>query len=301
MVEAVANARGVDIYLSSGIKKLSQRQQSYIAVHEQDRLDTIAENLILRLGEIEVHSEGYERLVMASERDLKNRYVEAGIAADRINFPRVYFVPDEYKMELGARSEMTCATFKEIGNVCIVYISDQYDLNMAATIHHELHHAVGRKSFAIVGKMRGGEMVIKTRRVQTGHKLVGNLFEEGVVDYFSIKFAMESDDPVIAAARENDYEPLGGSTKYQKAVEVVEKLIDRASDTLGEGGALEMKRLMLAARVDPVAKSQLVRLINYLYHDDNRVAKYLYMARLSVNDGDKMLGWMTHLASGRGR
>ncbi len=293
MIEAVANVRGIDIYLSSGIKKLSEQKQSFVAIHEQDRVDTIAENLIMRLEEVEVHNERYEMFVTAAEADLKHRYVEAGIDEGLIVFPRVFFVPEEYKLELGASSERTCATFKEIGNVCIIYVGDRADLKVASNIHHELHHAIGRKSFAIVGREVEGEMNIKVRTAQMGHKVAGNLFEEGVVDYYSTLFALESNDPAIVSAR-NIYSggSLGGSEKYQKAVDVVVELVDKTNELFGEEWGAEMERLILAARIEPIAKSRLVRLINYLYCGDNRVAKYLFRSRLSVEDGENILAWM---------
>ncbi len=291
MAEKLFEINGMPVYPSAEFK-YGRRAEIKVDIAENKRIEMQAESDRMRaiLERVEIRDCIYEELVMDAQADLYWRYTNAGV--ENIAFPNIYFVPVKYREDVKAKSGDWAGMYDAVPDICVIYLNgSDYLAVVASAIHHELHHSLGTRS--VILKEFGTVTAIS--RGQVGHIVGGNLLEEGVMDYFAKCFVMDSNHPDLVQKIDDEGLPSMSTDDYTAASDVVAQLVARAGQKGGVVGVEEMERLLLAARVEPAAKSRLVRLINQLY-GDNIVVRSLLSFNVTLNEANGLMEMMERVA-----
>ncbi|MEK7526539.1 MAG: hypothetical protein AAB546_03610 [Patescibacteria group bacterium] len=242
----------------------------------------------------------YSGIVVAARNHFIKLHQEEGVELEEFDFPEIFLVPLDKRTSaagrLGFRSygEMFGYINSEVGygisgasrdNVVAVSLGKDL-LNNAQSIAHEMGHSIGRKvreielvpdePLKVMGQKHGYITQRSTLflRKFPDHRIHewGLFLEEAAAEYFSLDFLVETDNPTIAAARNNalaesgekDFKSfwmkrgseLRPSPKYGLALQFADILVTK--------GGPEMKKLFLLARTKQsrLWRSKLIKLID---------------------------------------
>ncbi len=262
-----------------------------------------------------------EDLIRSVLGDLVSVYKDAevdisveGLAED------VFFVPatEENRAYFG---ENRLAAITQYGNV-FVYVGEGGGLNLgvAVSLYHELHHRVGRmvtvgdqKNSSLLGQV--GHFTQAIQKNAWGKVVRGMVLEEGIVDYFAVRYAIENGDKVIKKLRKREasriflrgvgdsvllgegrvgevlmklktvhnhldlIKYLHGENRYFLTFKLISQLLEDAVAVRGEQGSVELEKLLVASRVDSGKRRSLIEYVDSIYGSEFHVGRELFAAQ----------------------
>lgn len=314
------NIFGLENYPTSKLKRMPDSRD--VLKESASKKEKSVRFLREELEKVELNNEQYGRIIDAAKEDLKDLYSKSGIKLEGNDFPRLYFVPNKYKKKFHS-GEKDAGTFgiNSCGSVVYVHPSGLGLLDVG-TIHHELHHGIGRVAVVTDDSSR-------VYLGQVGHwvqskKDTGGALEEGTVEYFSKQFVLKSQQRDISKLRSkfagllgysesdmkvNMFEYLFGVWNKEKAnrvtseilvardpldednfsvvaKEMVANIINRAISIGGNSEGKKMQNLLLRTRRFPKEKGILVEYINTLYNKET--SRQIFQASEDVKEVKKI-------------